>query len=44
LISIPGASHLFEEKGTLEKVIDIAGMWFGQQLQKGKKMMTSKNG
>ena len=44
LISIPGASHLFEEKGTLEKVIDIAGMWFGKQLQKGKKMMASKNG
>jgi putative phosphoribosyl transferase len=25
---IPGATHLFEEPGTLEKVADLAGRWF----------------
>jgi pimeloyl-ACP methyl ester carboxylesterase len=25
---VPGATHLFEEKGTLETVADLAGRWF----------------
>ena len=29
---IPGASHLFEEPGTLEKVAKLARAWFAQQL------------
>lgn len=28
LVIVPGASHLFEEKGTLDQVIDHAGRWF----------------
>ena len=29
---VPGASHLFEEPGTLEKVVSIARKWFVQHL------------
>jgi pimeloyl-ACP methyl ester carboxylesterase len=29
---IPGASHLFEEPGTLEKVAEIAAEWFERHL------------
>ena len=29
---IPGASHLFEEPGTLEKVAELAGEWFTRYL------------
>lgn len=29
---IPGASHLFEEPGTLEKVVSLARRWFQQHL------------
>jgi putative phosphoribosyl transferase len=32
LIIIPGATHLFEESGTLEQVAKQAGKWFGQYL------------
>ena len=31
LVIIPGATHLFEEPGTLEHVARIAADWFGQQ-------------
>lgn len=30
---VPGATHLFEEPGTLEKVIDLASDWFGKYLR-----------
>jgi len=30
---VPGATHLFEEPGTLERVAMLAGDWFGQHLQ-----------
>ena len=30
VIVIPGASHLFEESGTLEQVAEHAGQWFAQ--------------
>jgi pimeloyl-ACP methyl ester carboxylesterase len=30
---IPGASHLFEEPGTLEQVADMAAAWFAQHLR-----------
>jgi len=30
---IPGASHLFEERGTMEKVCERAGIWFEKYLQ-----------
>lgn len=33
LILIPGATHLFEEPGTLEQVAEHAARWFGQYLQ-----------
>lgn len=29
---VPGASHLFEEPGTLEAVVEPAGRWFGRHL------------
>lgn len=32
LIIVPGATHLFEEPGTLEQVADHAGRWFGRYL------------
>ncbi|MFN2565548.1 MAG: dienelactone hydrolase family protein [Gemmatimonadaceae bacterium] len=30
---VPGASHLFEEPGTLERVADLAAGWFGRYLR-----------
>jgi putative phosphoribosyl transferase len=33
LTIIPGASHLFEEPGTLEQVAEHAGRWFVRQFQ-----------
>lgn len=33
LIIIPGATHLFDEPGTLEQVADIATLWFCQNLK-----------
>jgi pimeloyl-ACP methyl ester carboxylesterase len=32
---VPGASHLFEEPGTLEDVAEIAADWFAQYLRQG---------
>ena len=32
LLIVPGATHLFEEPGTLEQVAEHAGKWFGQYL------------
>lgn len=29
---VPGATHLFEEPGTLEKVMELAGAWFATKL------------
>jgi hypothetical protein len=28
LVIVPGATHLFEEPGTLEQVAELAGEWF----------------
>ena len=33
LVIVPGASHLFEEAGTLEQVADLARNWFRKYLQ-----------
>ncbi len=33
LVIVPGASHLFEEPGTLEAVARLAADWFGRHLQ-----------
>jgi len=30
---VPGATHLFEEPGTLEKVVELAGDWFWTHFQ-----------
>ncbi|HEX7005318.1 MAG TPA: dienelactone hydrolase family protein [Trueperaceae bacterium] len=30
---VPGATHLFEEPGKLERVVELAGDWFGTHLQ-----------
>jgi putative phosphoribosyl transferase len=32
---VPGATHLFEEPGTLERVMQLATGWFGRHLQPG---------
>ena len=32
---IPGATHLFEERGTLDRVTELASAWFTQYLDKG---------
>lgn len=34
LIIVPGATHLFEESGTLEQVADHAGKWFLHHLKR----------
>ena len=36
LAVIPGATHLFEEPGTLEKVAQIAGHWLVKHLSEAK--------
>ena len=35
LTVVPGATHLFEEPGALEAVIDLAGDWFASHLTRG---------
>ncbi len=32
LIIVPGATHLFEERGTMERVEELAAEWFGKWL------------
>ncbi|MBV9282997.1 MAG: dienelactone hydrolase family protein, partial [Acidimicrobiia bacterium] len=32
LVVVPGATHLFEEPGTLERVAELASAWFAQHL------------
>ena len=34
LVIVPGATHLFEEPGTLEQVAAQAGQWFGRFLRR----------
>jgi putative phosphoribosyl transferase len=31
---VPGATHLFEETGTMEQVMDLAANWFHQYLER----------
>jgi dienelactone hydrolase len=33
---VPGATHLFEEPGTLDKVVDLAAQWFNTHFQVAK--------
>jgi dipeptidyl aminopeptidase/acylaminoacyl peptidase len=33
LAVVPGASHLFEEPGTLEAAADLAADWFSEHLR-----------
>ena len=33
LAVVPGATHLFEEPGTLEQVVDLAAAWFSKHLR-----------
>ena len=35
---VPGATHLFEEPGTLEKVAELAGTWFARQLPASRRL------
>lgn len=41
LLVVPGATHLFEEAGTLDQVIDHAGTWFSQHLFDGEEANVS---
>ena len=34
---VPGATHLFEEPGMLDEVVEVAGAWFTQHLQAQEK-------
>lgn len=36
LVIVPGATHLFEEPGTLEQVATLAAAWFARHLGKAK--------
>lgn len=31
LVIVPGATHLFEEPGTLDQVAHLAGQWFSHR-------------
>jgi putative phosphoribosyl transferase len=33
---VPGAGHLFEEPGALDRVADLAGAWFDRHLRGGR--------
>jgi pimeloyl-ACP methyl ester carboxylesterase len=35
LVIVPGATHLFEEPGTLEQVAELASQWFRRHLRAG---------
>jgi putative phosphoribosyl transferase len=35
LVLVPGATHLFEEPGTLEEVARLAGAWFRRHVSRG---------
>lgn len=37
LVLVPGATHLFEEPGTLEEVARLAADWFGRHLTPGER-------
>jgi erythromycin esterase-like protein/predicted phosphoribosyltransferase/dienelactone hydrolase len=39
---VPGATHLFEEPGTLEQVMELAGDWFQAKLATDASAQTSK--
>jgi hypothetical protein len=34
---VPGATHLFEEPGTLDQVADLAAGWFARYLRAGSR-------
>jgi pimeloyl-ACP methyl ester carboxylesterase len=37
LAIVPGATHLFEEPGTLDQVADLAAGWFARYLRAGSR-------
>lgn len=43
LVIVPGATHLFEEPGTLEKVAHLASKWFNRHLQNKSALATIKS-
>jgi putative phosphoribosyl transferase len=44
LVIIPGATHLFEEPGTLEEVARLAAEWFNQHFRTAKKHQSQSAG
>jgi putative phosphoribosyl transferase len=36
LVIVPGATHLFEERGALERVAELAGDWLVMRLSPGR--------
>jgi putative phosphoribosyl transferase len=41
LVIVPGATHLFEEPGTLERVAELAAAWFHKHLPRAEKVASS---
>jgi putative phosphoribosyl transferase len=41
---VPGATHLFEEPGTLEQVASLASQWFRQHLTPAAELLGSRPG
>ena len=41
---VPGATHLFEEPGTLEEVATHAAQWFGTHLPPSEQPLIEGNG
>ena len=44
LVIVPGATHLFEEPGTLEEVARIAAEWFSHHFKPAKKSQAQSAG
>jgi putative phosphoribosyl transferase len=44
LVIIPGATHLFEEPGTLEEVARLAAEWFNQHFRTADKRQSQSAG
>ena len=42
LAIVPGATHLFEEPGALERVAELAGGWFEERLADGDRVTVSR--
>ena len=44
LVIVPGATHLFEEPGTLEEVARVAAEWFSRHFKSAEKAQVQSAG